>query len=429
MAIDRTAFNATVDDTGIGNGTIVNKALIASVLLDPIDTAIATATPAAHATSHKAGGGDAIKLDELAAPTDVTTLNASTSLHGLSPKATAPASGLLSVHAIGNGETARTDKPLFDTTNPAALGTAGPGTALVAARRDHIHALPALDALAAPTDIATLNASTSAHGLLKKLSNVSTEFLNGQGNWAAPAGGGGSSTPTPETTTLTGTQNNYDLDAHYTYLRCNNASALVLTGFTVLTATPVAGDMVIIDNIGASTVKVAHEDTGSTAANRVICPSVAGQILGLNGRMLLVYDGTTGRWRESVLDPGGPIDVAYASGNFTADTGTWTVQSADQVTFWYQQAGRRLLVGFLIEHTTVASSPSYLQIAIPGGFVNTNFVLDFLYGLDNNVRGGGFTVRCSGGSSTLRCVTPTDAAWAAATNTTDVSAILTLLIN
>ena len=42
--------------------------------------------PATHATSHKTGGSDAIKLDELAAPTDVTTLNVSSTAHGLQPK-------------------------------------------------------------------------------------------------------------------------------------------------------------------------------------------------------------------------------------------------------------------------------------------------------------------------------------------------------
>jgi hypothetical protein len=39
-----------------------------------------------HASRHKTGGADAIKLDELAAPTDVTTLNATTSAHGLLKK-------------------------------------------------------------------------------------------------------------------------------------------------------------------------------------------------------------------------------------------------------------------------------------------------------------------------------------------------------
>ncbi len=43
-------------------------------------------TPTAHAGSHKAGGGDVIRLDELAAPTDIATLNASAAAHGLCPK-------------------------------------------------------------------------------------------------------------------------------------------------------------------------------------------------------------------------------------------------------------------------------------------------------------------------------------------------------
>lgn len=43
-------------------------------------------TPLPHAPSHKSGGTDPIKLDELAAPTDITTLNVSTTAHGLTPK-------------------------------------------------------------------------------------------------------------------------------------------------------------------------------------------------------------------------------------------------------------------------------------------------------------------------------------------------------
>lgn len=100
------------------------------------------------ASSHTHAEGDL-------ALTDVTTANATTSLHGLAPKATAPASGLLSVLAIGNGETVRTDKALFDTTNPADLGVAAPGTSLVAARRDHVHAAPA-----SGTDITGMTGAT-----------------------------------------------------------------------------------------------------------------------------------------------------------------------------------------------------------------------------------------------------------------------------
>jgi hypothetical protein len=50
-------------------------------------------------------------------------------------------------------------------------------------------ALPAatkLDDLTAPDDNTDLNASMTAHGLLKKLSNVSTQYMSGTGVWSAP---------------------------------------------------------------------------------------------------------------------------------------------------------------------------------------------------------------------------------------------------
>jgi hypothetical protein len=45
-----------------------------------------------------------------------------------------------------------------------------------------------LDDLATPDDNTDLNASTTRHGLLRKLSNVSTEVLNGVGSWVTTAG-------------------------------------------------------------------------------------------------------------------------------------------------------------------------------------------------------------------------------------------------
>jgi hypothetical protein len=45
-----------------------------------------------------------------------------------------------------------------------------------------------LDDWATPDDNTDLNASSSKHGLLPKLSNVVTQFLNGQGGWTAPTG-------------------------------------------------------------------------------------------------------------------------------------------------------------------------------------------------------------------------------------------------
>ena len=47
------------------------------------------------------------------------------------------------------------------------------------------------DATITTTDVTTNNASTSKHGWLPKLDNVSTNFLNGQGAWSAPSVGTG----------------------------------------------------------------------------------------------------------------------------------------------------------------------------------------------------------------------------------------------
>lgn len=142
-------------------------------------------TPLAHAATHKSAGADPIRIDELKIATDVTTLNATstehgllkklsaltnefmrgdgtwnpvagedlqlsvqttnnatTTRHGFAPQAVAPASGVRNVIAIDNGETVYKDIALVDSTNPEALGTVAPGTSLIAARRDHVHPIP-----------------------------------------------------------------------------------------------------------------------------------------------------------------------------------------------------------------------------------------------------------------------------------------------
>jgi len=48
-----------------------------------------------------------------------------------------------------------------------------------------------LDDLGTPDDNTNLNASITVHGLLPKLDNNASNFLNGQGNWASPGAGGG----------------------------------------------------------------------------------------------------------------------------------------------------------------------------------------------------------------------------------------------
>lgn len=183
--------------------------------------------------------------------------------------------------------------------------------------------------------------------------------------------------------TLTGTQNDYALGAvGAAVLRCANASALTFTGF----ANGAAGRSVLVKNIGTSTVKFAHETT-STAANRFTCLSTNGQILGAGGSALALYDATTSRWTIELIDPGAPIAVAFAAGNFTGSGAmTWTVAVGDQLTFSYQQRGKTLKVWFTIATSTVGGTLSNtLQIAIPASFAVAAEVHVSASVFDNNV--------------------------------------------
>jgi len=88
----------------------------------------------------------ATKIDDLTAGDDNTDLDSNTTRHGLLLKAVAPAATLINVVGIGNGETAYTNKALLDSTAPStqAFGdSAASGSQLLAARRDHKHAMMA----------------------------------------------------------------------------------------------------------------------------------------------------------------------------------------------------------------------------------------------------------------------------------------------
>jgi hypothetical protein len=116
--------------------------------------------------------GGLIRLDTIAVPTDSTSLNASTDLHGLLPKL----SGTVTEFMNGTG---------------AWSTPSGSSTDLA----EHNHSdsdtggLIRLDTISAPTDSTSLNASTDAHGLFPKLDGSSDHFYNGIGEWATVTGG------------------------------------------------------------------------------------------------------------------------------------------------------------------------------------------------------------------------------------------------
>jgi hypothetical protein len=193
VATDTPAWEAEFDATdpstqAFGDAAAVGSAAVSarrdhkhSMMADPV-TGHKDLTTGVHGvgagTIAKTADITATKLDDFATPDANTNLNANTTNHGLLLQATAPAAGLTNVVAIENGETVYKNKALFDTTHPSALGTAAEGTGTTAARIDHVHANPAIDTLAAATDITTLDTSTTAHGLAPKAVAPAAGYYN-----------------------------------------------------------------------------------------------------------------------------------------------------------------------------------------------------------------------------------------------------------
>jgi hypothetical protein len=153
-----------------------------------------------------------VKLDDLGTPDDNTNLNASTSAHGLLPKL----GGSTTTYLAGDGtwgtppNTGSTTFVALDDT-PASYTTGTAGQLLrVNSSTNAIEFVSStgikLDDLGTPDDNTDLNASTSYHGLLPKLTGSTTNYLLADGTWAAIPGssGGEANTGSNENTTGVG---------------------------------------------------------------------------------------------------------------------------------------------------------------------------------------------------------------------------------
>lgn len=119
--------------------------------------------------------------------------------------------------------------------------------------------------------------------------------------------------------TTTGTVNDHNPGS--VAVRCNNATALTITG-----RVPYAdGEIVIYENVGTSTVTFTHQGAGSTAANRFLLPAAtAGQVIGAEGSIGFKYDGTSDRWRVLFVRPGQSITYTPTWTNGVIGNGTLT---------------------------------------------------------------------------------------------------------
>jgi hypothetical protein len=172
---------------------VVERALLAdsanAVAYTNVTGKPSTFAPSPHAASHGSGGADAVTV----ANTQVTGLGTA-STKDVAPSGNASATQVV----LGN------DGRLSDSrvpTNHASFHKSGGADAIK------------LDELAAPTDVTTLNVSTSVHGLVPKATGVGTQFLDGTGGWSTPAGTGGAGDMTASTYAAgTGSANTHTVD-------------------------------------------------------------------------------------------------------------------------------------------------------------------------------------------------------------------------
>lgn len=168
-------------------------------------------------------------------------------------------------------------------------------------------------------------------------------------------------------TTITTTGNIDDLDVKgYSLLRMNNASLATIRGIRA----GYPGQLITIVSVGAGQVNLAHQNTNSAAANRLINTVTSGitPLAAGTGKCTYRYDAETARWRLIQHEQGAEIDIAFDAANYTADAGTWTVASGDQITLKYIVRGKLLLYQFNIQTTSVSNAGAFLRLTIPNSY-------------------------------------------------------------
>lgn len=127
------------------------------------------------------------------------------------------------------------------------------------------------------------------------------------------------------------------------------------------------------------------------------------------------YYAGSGLWRRAATTP---TAVTFAAGNFTADSGNWTLASGDQINFQYSLLGKLMYVTWALQTTTVSATPVYLKIALPAGKTLAARSDGTHAFLDNGTQGIGY-VLANSGETFIRLYTGVALnTWATATDTT-----------
>lgn len=152
----------------------------------------------------------------------------------------------------------------------------------------------------------------------------------------------------------------------------------------------------------------------------------------LGGDAGLTYDKTTDilsvvggyKERSRTIPLGEWVNVAFDAGNFAgSDSMTWTVESADQLTFQYTLIGKTLIINVDINATTVGGTPSnLLLVTIPGGFTANKSVQVVYRATDNGTTAIAVMSVAASGTVMRFSANLLGTSWSLSTNATRVQA-------
>jgi hypothetical protein len=136
------------------------------------------------------------------------------------------------------------------------------------------------------------------------------------------------------------------------------------------------------------------------------------------------YKRLNGFLREGHEDDGSLIpeewvSVPYDARNFHTDSGTWTVEAADQLLFKYLLRGKAMTIAFNFANTTLSGVGNELRVRIPGGKLARNqewtgFV--YAFGTTEEIAVVVTRLETSGGSENLSIQRIPVTAWPNSTN-------------
>ena len=121
-------------------------------------------------------------------------------------------------------------------------------------------------------------------------------------------------------------------------------------------------------------------------------------------------------------------DVTFAAGNFTANSGTWTVANADQKLYQFIKIGQFLMVSFFLEDTTTGSGMgNELRIQLPKGMKAATTTYTGPLVIKGSVDTEGYIT--TGGTDKFYCYRTDHSSWPSSiTNNVDIRGVIALQV-